>query len=247
MLNVLPLDQEHVGMYVLDVSGHGVPAALLAVSICRSLSCHQDDSSVLWRRAGESGDYEPLSPSAVVRSLNARVLGQSQTEQFFTLFYGILNHRTGEFRYAVAGHPAPVLLSADDEVTLLPGSGFPVGIIETDFEEERLVLAPGDRLLFYSDGVTESMNSAGELFGDDRLLETLRDAAPDSTLEALLAAALDDSAAWRGEAPIQDDLYLLALEYAPQPSSVPGPVTAPAKCSSVVPVTTLSAGAGWRS
>ncbi|MFM9964613.1 MAG: PP2C family protein-serine/threonine phosphatase [Planctomycetaceae bacterium] len=215
MLNVLPLGPNHVGVYMLDVSGHGVQAALLAVSVCRSLSCHQDESSVLWHRRNDSDEYELQSPVVAVRQLNSRMHAQSLSEQFFTLFYGILNRHTGEFRYTSAGHPPPVHVTQFGHTALLPGDGLPVGIAEFDYDEQQLQLEPGDRLVFYSDGVTESMNLSDELFGAERLFSVLRDSAQ-QPLNSALSEVMSQVAAWRGEAPIQDDLSLLALEYAPR-------------------------------
>ncbi|MBC7815836.1 MAG: SpoIIE family protein phosphatase [Planctomycetaceae bacterium] len=246
MLNVLPLDQDHVGVYMLDVSGHGVQAALLAVSVCRSLSCHPDDSSVLWQRRDGSNEYELLPPAVAVRLLNTRMTTQSLSEQYFTLFYGILNRHTGEFRYTNAGHPSPVHISESGQTSPLPGDGMPVGIVETDYDEHRLQLAPGERLVFYSDGVTESMNLSDELFGTSRLFETLRDSA-DRPLGMALTEVVTQVAAWRGAAPIHDDLSLLTLEYAPQRSSLVGLTTSPAKETRSGSVTRLSADAGSRS
>ena len=102
--------------------------------------------------------------------------------------------------------------------------GLPVGIIENDYDEHRLQLAPGERLVFYSDGVTESMNLADELFGASRLFETLRDSAR-QPLGTALSEVVSQVAAWRGAAPIHDDLSLLALEYAPR-SGLDGPTLA---------------------
>ncbi len=213
MLNILRLDEEHVGFYVLDVSGHGVRASLLAVTACLHLS-HKDASSVLWQRRDGSSEYCLRSPAAAVAELNARFVAQSLSEQFFTLVYGILNQRSGEFRYTLAGHPAPVHVSARGRPVFLCGNGLPIGIAETDYEEHTLQLESGDRLIFYSDGVTESMNAAGELFGNARLLQTLRSPS-DQTVDTTLSEILDHVNAWIGDAPIHDDLSLLAVEYSP--------------------------------
>lgn len=215
MLNVLRLDEDHVGVYVLDVSGHGVQASLLAVTACRYLSSHQDASSVLWQRRDGSSEYRLRSPAAAVAELNSRFVAQSLTEQYFTLVYGILNQRSGEFRYTLAGHPAPVLAPAHGNPVFLCGDGLPIGIAETDYEEHTLQLESGDRLIFYSDGVTECMNAAQELFGNSRLLQTLRGTS-DQTVDTTLSEILDDVKTWIGDAPIHDDLSLLAFEYSPQ-------------------------------
>ena len=136
---------------------------------------------------------------------------QSLSEQYFTLFYGILNRLTGEFRYSVAGHPSPAHMSANGDVTFLPGDGLPVGIAETDYDEHRLLLHPGERLVLYSDGVTESMNAAEELFGNARLSDALRRSI-DQSINVALPQILNELNSWRGTAPIHDDISLVALE-----------------------------------
>ena len=215
MLNVLNLDDEHVGVYMLDVSGHGVQAALMAVAACRYLSNHKDASSVLWERRDGSSEYHLRSPAAAAEQLNARFVNQSLTEQYFTLAYGILNQRTGEFRYTVAGHPAPVHVTNSGRPVFLSSKGMPIGIAETDYEEHSIQLDPGDRLVFYSDGVTECLNGANELFGNSRFLQSLRNSAGHS-LDTTLSNIVNHLQTWNGDAPFHDDVSVLALEYTPQ-------------------------------
>lgn len=214
MLHVLELDEEHVGVYVLDVSGHGVQAALLAVTACRFLSSQKDSSSVLWQRRDGSAEFQLASPAEAVRELNSRMSAQSRTEQFFTLTYGLLNRRSGEFRYVIAGHPAPLHVPAHGPTSYLPGDGLPIGIMETDYDEHSVRLAPDDRLFFYTDGVTETMNATSEQFGPARLqhaaLTTSRE--PLATANAHIFAAVET---FRGTAPIHDDVSLLMLQFAP--------------------------------
>jgi sigma-B regulation protein RsbU (phosphoserine phosphatase) len=154
------------------------------------------------------------SPSAAVSQLNTRITNHALTEQFFTLVYGILNQRSGEFRYAIAGHPAPLLVSRSGQLTHLPGSGLPIGIIETAYEEHSVQLEPGDRLFLFSDGVIEGMNSENELFGSTRFDESLRNS-PERPLDLVLLQVLCDIKSWCGETPIHDDISLLALEFMP--------------------------------
>lgn len=215
MLNVLRLDEQHIGVYVLDVSGHGVQASLLAVAACRHLSSHKDAISALWRRHDGSSEYRLLSPAAAMEQLNSQFVAQSLSDQYFTLVYGILNLLSGEFRYAIAGHPAPMHVPDSGCAVLLEGTGLPIGIVETSYEEHVIQMEPGDRLFFYSDGVTESMNVKHELYGNARLLQTLRDM-PHHSLDTALTETLRDIATWRGKAPIHDDISMLALEFCPQ-------------------------------
>ena len=221
MLNILRLDEDHIGVYMLDVSGHGVQASLLAVTACRNLTSHKDASSVLWHRRDGSGGYDLLSPAAAVKQLNSRFVAQSLSEQYFTLIYGVLNLQTGEFCYTVAGHPPPVHISASGNPAFLFGDGLPIGIAEIEYDEHMVQLEPGDQLFFYSDGLTESMNSAEELFGNARLLQSLQNA-PVSVVDDTLTEILDHVNAWTGDAPIHDDLSLLVLEYDPERSGLNG-------------------------
>ncbi len=215
MLNVLRLDDDHIGVFMLDVSGHGVQAALMAVAACRCLSSHQDASSVLWERQDGSTDYRLRSPASAAEQLNARFVAQSLTEQFFTLVYGILNQRTGEFRYTVAGHPPPVRITASGCSMMLPGEGLPIGIAETDYDQHEIRLSAGDRLVFYSDGVTECMNAADELFGNARLLDSLHHDVEQS-LDETLSKILSHLESWSDGVPFHDDVSVLALEYCPR-------------------------------
>lgn len=218
MLNVMRLNEDHIGVYLLDVSGHGVQAALMAVTACRYLSNHKDASSVLWERHDGDSEYRLRGPAAAAEQLNSRLVAQSLTEQYFTLTYGILNHRTGEFRYAVAGHPPSVRISATGRSEFLRGGGLPIGITATTYDEYSIQLDIGDRLVFYSDGVTESMNASKELFGNSRLLKSLRDSTGHS-LDATLSHLLNQIQTWSGQVPFNDDLSLVVLQYEPRLSN----------------------------
>lgn len=217
MLNVLKLDEEHIGVYVLDVSGHGVQAALLAVTASRLLSQVRDASSVLWERAENSAEMQLRSPAAAIQQLNERMSAQPMGDQFFTLLYGILNRRTGEFRYSSAGHPPPVHVTSLGRATFLFCDGLPIGITETDYDEHLLQLRRGDRLFFYSDGITESMNASDELFGNERLIDSIQHQArqPLSTAIPQVATRLQS---WCGITPPHDDVSLLALQFTPPPA-----------------------------
>ena len=208
ILNVFQLDEKHLAIYVLDVSGHGVPASLLSVSVSRALQLDYGDSILINR----NGSPEITPPAVVAEALNVKFPQDEVTEKYFTLVYGVLNVETREFRYACAGHPAPFKIGTDASPVELAGSGFPVGIVEEpEFEEESLLLAPGDRLYLFSDGIPEAMNSDVDQFGNDRL---------GSALTESYGMSLDESAShlmqriseWVGEAHPSDDISLLAIE-----------------------------------
>src|SRR5207248_3303478 len=126
-LNVVPLGGGRVGLYVLDVSGHGVAAALLSVSMSRLLSPPSDPSSILVRDGG-GGRSEVTPPADVAARMNRLFPFDPATEQFATLVYGVLDAATGEFRYASAGHPGPVHLPACGDPVVLASRGFPIGL-----------------------------------------------------------------------------------------------------------------------
>lgn len=210
-LNVFPLDDAHVAVYVLDVSGHGVGAALLSVTLSRILSPAGPDSLLL---RGSSGPAEErlVSPAEVAERLGQKFPWDSATEQFFTIVYGILYVRARRFRYVSAGHPGIAHLRQTTEPILHQMPGFPIGL-GAGYKEHTLELEPGDRLYLYSDGVTEARSIEGKFFGNKRLVETLARGQTQS-LSGSIALLLDDLRQWCGDTPFRDDVSVLAVEIA---------------------------------
>jgi len=215
-LNVIPLGDGKVGLYVLDVSGHGVAAALLSVTLSRLLSPPSEPASILFQK-GDVGDRLDITPPAEVAArLNRLFPFDSATEQFATLVYGILDTVTGEFRYVSAGHPGPVHLPSGADPVILESQGFPIGIAADAFEERSVCLGAGDRLYLYSDGVPEAMDSAGKLYGTFRLLEAIGQARSQQLQEGV-AALLEEITRWHGSERPQDDISILTVEVAGAP------------------------------
>jgi sigma-B regulation protein RsbU (phosphoserine phosphatase) len=213
ILNVFRLDEDHIALYVLDVSNHGIPAALLSVTISRLLSPLMSGPSILKEPSPNPPGYALAPPARIASQLNAQFPMRSQTGQYFTLIYGMLDLRTRELSYVSAGHPGPAYLSGDAlTAEILEGSGMPVGFMEDAvYQEYRLPLKRGDRLYLYSDGIPEARNQAGEQFGEERMLKHL-DAARHLPLEASLSSLLDAIGRWSGRENSADDISLLALE-----------------------------------
>ncbi len=210
-LNVIPLGGGRIALYILDVSGHGVASALLAMALSRVLSSPSEPSSIL-TRDGDVPDRPAITPPAEVADrLNQLFPFNTTTEQFATMIYGVLDARTGEFRYVSAGHPGPVHLPAGAGPVILESPGFPIGLAEDAYEERSVRLAAGDRLYLYSDGVTEMMDPAGELFGDARLLEAIG-RGRSVPLQESVAAVVGEVERWRGAASAQDDISIVAVE-----------------------------------
>ncbi len=212
ILNVFRLDDRNVGLYVLDVSGHGAVASLLSVTASHLISPVGD--SGLLRSPYESAEMgvRLTPPPEVAAKLNERFVGRPDSEQFLTLLYGILNLDTPDFRYVCAGHPGPIRMPLGGTPCLIESSGFPVGIFEEAvFDELRIRLNPGDRLYLYSDGLPEAMDPMGEQFGNLRLLDAISKVA-DEPLEAGVMQLRAEIEAWCGDSGPGDDLSILAFE-----------------------------------
>jgi sigma-B regulation protein RsbU (phosphoserine phosphatase) len=179
VFNVFPLDERHVGLYVLDVSGHGTSAALHSVSLTHVLRPLPGQSGFL-RRLGPGGPdagWEIPPPSDVAAELNRRFPLMEISGHYFTFLYGILDLETRRFRYVRAGHPSPVLVAADGVRVCEDGGDLPVGVTdEARYRDVEIELAPGDSLVLFTDGVTEATDDSGEEFGLGRVLEALRGA-----------------------------------------------------------------------
>ncbi len=199
-LNFVPLGGGRFGLYILDVSGHGVASALLAVTISRLLSAPGEPASILDR-----------PPAAVADHLNRFFPFDDGTEQFATLVYGVLDTKSGDFRYVSAGHPGPIHLPVGRDPMILPSAGFPIGLADAPYVEHVIKLHPGDHLYLNSDGISEAMNPAGHLFGDPRLLATIADSR-DLPLRASVDHLMAAITAWHGTAKAHDDLSVLAIE-----------------------------------
>lgn len=168
MLNLFRLDDDHVGLYVLDVSGHGMQAALLSVTLSTFLSPYQQGEGLLRRAIAEPPYYEIVPPSEVARTLNRRFPISLETNQFFTLAYGVLNVKSGLFRYVLAGQQAPLVVG-QRRAAFHPGDAGPsIGIVpDAVYPENELVLGPGEIILLHTDGVEEASDLRGEQFGLD--------------------------------------------------------------------------------
>jgi sigma-B regulation protein RsbU (phosphoserine phosphatase) len=211
ILNVFPLDGRHVGLYLLDVSGHGVAAALLSVTVSRFLSPLCDPTSLLWAREERTDRYRLEPPARVAARLCQRFPFDDTTGQYFTLVYGLLDLESHNFRFISAGHRPVVHVPAAGEAAMIDAAGFPIGVMGDEYDEYEVRLGPGDRLYLYSDGLPEAMNGAREQYGSQRLLAQLA-TSRDRPLDESLGGLLDAVEQWRGRRQVDDDVSVLALE-----------------------------------
>jgi PAS domain S-box-containing protein len=212
-LNIMPLDETHIALYLLDVSGHGVPSSLMAVAASLLLSRRRDISTPAAGELVERTTSRLTSPAEAALVLNQQFIQERTAPQYLTLVYGMLNVNSGEFRYVSAGHPGPILVPKDaPPLALEAPTGLPIGLLAASYEERSVILRPGDRVYLYSDGVTEAMNASEEQFGVQRLLSRLCQVRELSLKESLNAVSksLEE---WRCHDCLRDDVSLVALEW----------------------------------
>lgn len=210
-LNVIPLCDGNVGLYILDVSGHGVASALLSVTMSRLLSPPSDPSSILIQHREAGNGFSITPPAEVAGHLNRLFPFDTVAEQLTTMVYGILNTISGEFRFVSAGHPGPVHLPAASPPVILESQGFPIGLTDDAYQERSVYLKTGDRLYLYSDGVTEAMNHAGKQFGIGRVLQAI-EKGRSGPLQESITQLMNEIAEWHGYEKPQDDISIVASE-----------------------------------
>ncbi|RCK80661.1 MAG: Serine phosphatase RsbU, regulator of sigma subunit [Candidatus Ozemobacter sibiricus] len=203
-----PLGSRFLMMAVVDISGHGVPSAMVTVSVCQFL---QPQSGVVWQ-PGAAPDGTAVPPAQVLTALD-REFPYRRFKKTLSIFYGLLDVTTGQFAYANAGHPPPFLQRPDGTIARLDAHGPIIGMgLGESFPEERVELVAGSRLTAFSDGLTECRNAAGELFGEERLADLLI-AARDLPLRDLPTRIWDTAAQFVGQRGFPDDFTLVHLEY----------------------------------
>ena len=208
-LNIVRINQDLIALYLLDVSGHGVPAALLSVTATRSLHPRAGGASSVV--AGPGANPDAVDPVQVASRLNTLYPMDSNGNHYFTMIYGLLNIRTHELRFTVAGHPAPILVRDGSPPERLDAAGLAIGMFdEAEYDESVIHLQPGDRLYLHSDGLTEEVNAQDEEFGDDRLLTAIADSQAVG-LQDSIESLVQKVVAWRGEEHLRDDVSLLAV------------------------------------
>ena len=208
LIDFFPLGPGHCCFLLGDVSGKGPAAALFmarAWGILRAAS----------QRWAERSD-DAAGVAALMRDSNRRMSEANPALNFLTLFLGVLDVATGRVVYSNAGHPPPFRISrAGVAEPLTLTGGMPFGIDEeAPYTVDSIDLAPGDRLVVYSDGVTEAMDAAGGFYGDDRLAEWLGNV-PGDDPATLVARLREEIAIFAEGAEQSDDIALLTLCWAP--------------------------------
>jgi len=218
IFNLFQLNGDHWGVYMLDVSGHGVQAAMVTVSVSQFL---QPNSGHLFsRKSPKSSTTRVLkTPAEVLAALNSEFPFE-RFNNFFTITYMIINTKTGDLIYSNAGHPHSIVLRKDGEMELLQSGGPAIGIGDLPllsgqanrYAEGRPHLNPGDKLFIYTDGIVDYQNPEGEFYGTDRFYQTL-EALQGESVQGIVEQAVKSLMDFGKNAEPLDDITLLGLEF----------------------------------
>lgn len=197
MFDIFQIDEKHIGFYISDVVGHGVTASIMTMFIKQTL--------------GTVGN-EFISPADTISYLHENFLELDlEFENYFTIFYGVLNTETRELTFVNGGHNSIPILARESGLQKLEGTGFPIMSIfaEANYTEQKIQLEKGDRLILYTDGLIEAKNKDSELYGYERLVETIENNL--GCRDDLIDIIKDDVDDFRYKE-LEDDFTLLQLK-----------------------------------
>lgn len=206
-----PIGGRRIGFFSVDVAGHGVAAALMTARLSGLFSPKGVGQNVALA-PNRFGTLAPRRPRDVAMHLNRVFLEEMETEQYFTMIYADADMVSGEVTFVQAGHPNPAVVRADGRVEFPGGGGFPVGLLaEAEYEETKVTLQSGDRLLLLTDGITECGSAAGGVGEADiaRILRANQKLDGPRYLDALVA----DLAAFAGIEEFPDDISCTLFEF----------------------------------
>ncbi len=194
IFDVFQIDDENIGVYIADVSGHGVAAAMMTMFIRQTMRSIKDSIT---------------KPSKALSELYRRFMSLDlEVDKYFTIFYGVFNKNTYEFNYSNAGHNCVPIKYTKDSMEMLEIKGYPIAILfkEMEYKEKSTKLALGDKILFYTDGITEAKDKTGKEFGIESVVEIIKNH-DKNILEEIDKKIIDYS--W-GEQ--QDDFAIMLME-----------------------------------
>ncbi len=208
LLNFVPLGDGKVALFILDVSGHGIQSAMLAVSVHRMLSAWEGSNSIL-----RLPDGSLRAPEEIATELNAEFMLHKNNFQYFTMIYGIMDVKRNCFCYCRAGHTPLLIQRSDGNIEVFNDGSVPVGLTEDcAFQQFCVDVKPGDRLILFSDGITEARRTSDKsFFGDDRFLDLIRrtrQIEPDQAMHQIIKELKN----WLGETSPADDITLMIVE-----------------------------------
>ena len=198
LYDYVDIDEHHVAILIGDVSGKGVPAAMFMM---KTITSFRDFAT------------KGKTPSEILKQINTSIMKGNQTGMFVTCFLAILDKRDGKVIYSNAGHNPPLVGSNSNFRYLNSKPGLLLGCFKEAFlKDEEIVLAPGESMTLYTDGITEARNEKGDFFGEDRFLELMNRREYNGIIELhhSIKNAIGD---FVGSAPQSDDITLLTIKY----------------------------------
>jgi sigma-B regulation protein RsbU (phosphoserine phosphatase) len=212
MVGAFPVERDTVGIFGLDVSGHGVASAMIAARVAGILSAASPDQNIALTRRPEGG-FSAVSPDLAAARLNRMILSEMRSDRYFTLGLGFLDIPSGRLSMVQAGHPHPLILRAGGEMEFAGPGGLPIGLIEgAGYDRFDVTLKPGDRVLVYSDGLVECPGATGGALEEEGLVRLVSAAATHSGLH-FLSALEDGLARFAGTVNFPDDASAGLLTY----------------------------------
>jgi len=210
IFNIFRLDEEHWAIYMVDVSGHGVPSALVTVSVSQVL--RPQTEYLMKKSISPPPYYKVVSPAEVLEALD-REYPIDRFNKYFTISYLILNVRSGVLKYSNAAHPPPVLLHPDGTMEFLKEGGTIIGMGGMlPFQEGKKQLREKDKLFVYTDGIVEYENGEGIFYGEERFHKELL-SLKDKPISVIVDSVLDSLMDFGNGINPQDDISLVGLEY----------------------------------
>jgi serine phosphatase RsbU (regulator of sigma subunit) len=195
------VSETRLGIAIADVSGKGIPAALIMAGFRMSLLAEIRNEFAI---------------RAVMRKVNGLLHESTDRGKFVTAFYGVLDHKNRVLIFSNAGHNPPILFRHQGRIEYLEEGGVALGVLpEAVYEERPVALRPRDVLLFYTDGVSEAESPTGEHFGQQRI-ERVVEANTERSAAEIMAAVIAGVQVWSGERGQSDDLTLVVLKVNPE-------------------------------
>ncbi len=205
LVGYFPISDHEIGIYSIDVAGHGVSAALKTVTLAQSLNPYEKEANLAFEPMPD-GTMRTREPHELMSELNRRHQDDSETDQYFTMVYAIIDRSTGKVKMCQAGHPNPLVLQPDGKTHFVGEGGAPVGLFSfAEYDSIEFTLEQNDQLFLFSDGVTECEKPDGSLWDEDGLSDMFS-AEPDINLVKFPGQLIEKLSNVHGASEFTDDV-----------------------------------------
>ena len=212
LVGAFAVTEEEIGIYSIDVSGHGIASALMTARLAGYFNGNSPKQNIAISR-GTDGTPVMRSPGKVVETLNMLILNEMDTEHYLTILLAKINLSSGKVTMTQAGHPYPAIQKPDGSVTFHGDGGLPVGLIpDAKFSEFELHLQAGERLFLASDGITECTNITDQMLEEEGLKKILQQNSGLSG-ERFFETLMWDLNAFNGDVDFDDDVSGVLVEF----------------------------------